>query len=79
MDKKYYVVWAGRVPGIYQTWEQCKEQFMGYQGRPIFKAYPTLEAARKAYNSAPSKRRAMETLPIGNEIQKMLDRYKPNE
>jgi len=30
--KKYYIVWVGRIPGIYQTWAGCKEQVDKYQG-----------------------------------------------
>ncbi|WP_133154608.1 viroplasmin family protein, partial [Vibrio splendidus] len=24
MAKKYYVVWKGRTPGIFTTWNECK-------------------------------------------------------
>lgn len=42
--KKYYAVRVGRVPGIYETWEECKEQVMGYSGAE-FKSF-------QAYNDA---------------------------
>lgn len=32
MGKKYYAVKQGKVPGIYETWEECKEQVHGYSG-----------------------------------------------
>lgn len=28
--KKHYVVWAGRVPGVFQTWDDCKAQVDGF-------------------------------------------------
>ena len=32
MAKKYYAVQAGRTPGIYLTWEDCKAMVDGYPG-----------------------------------------------
>lgn len=44
--QKYYVVWEGKVPGIYKTWAECQAQTNGYpQAR--FKAYES-EAEAKA-------------------------------
>ncbi|UQZ84122.1 Ribonuclease H [Paenibacillus konkukensis] len=44
--QKYYVVWEGKVPGIYKTWAECQTQTNGYpQAR--FKAYES-EAEAKA-------------------------------
>ncbi len=42
--KKYYAVQAGRVPGIYTTWNDCQKQVVGYKGAK-FKSFPTLDAA----------------------------------
>ena len=47
MQKAYYVVWSGRQPGIYNTWEECKAQVHG-QGKAAFKKFKTLEEARSA-------------------------------
>ena len=41
---KYYAVRAGRAPGIYESWTECKEQTAGYPGA-IFKSFTELEAA----------------------------------
>ncbi|MBQ2113959.1 MAG: viroplasmin family protein, partial [Selenomonadales bacterium] len=43
--KKYYAVQAGRVPGIYMTWNDCQKQVVGYKGAK-FKSFPTQEAAQ---------------------------------
>jgi len=32
MKKNYYAVRQGRIPGIYSTWEECKQQVDGYSG-----------------------------------------------
>ena len=32
MKKNFYAVREGRVPGIYTTWAECKEQIDGYSG-----------------------------------------------
>jgi ribonuclease HI len=43
-QKKYYGVRAGRVPGVYATWDECKAQVHGYPGA-AFKAFPTEQEA----------------------------------
>ena len=30
--RKYYVVWEGRAPGVYDSWEECEEQVKGFPG-----------------------------------------------
>lgn len=40
----FYAVKNGRNPGIYRTWDECKEQVHGYSG-PMYKKFPTLEEA----------------------------------
>ena len=44
---KYYVVWSGKEPGIYQTWDECKAQTIGVAGAR-FQSFPTREAAEQA-------------------------------
>lgn len=41
---KYYAVKAGRQPGIYTTWQECKEQIYQFSGA-VFKAFEDQEAA----------------------------------
>lgn len=52
MSEKIYVVWAGRQPGIYHTWEECKQQISGWNGAR-FKAYDSLKEAEIAYKLDP--------------------------
>lgn len=42
--KNFYAVRCGKTPGIYLTWEQCKQQVEGYPGA-IYKGFATKEEA----------------------------------
>jgi len=46
--KKYYVVWVGLTPGIYETWDECLRQTKGYPGAK-YKSYPTKAAAEAGF------------------------------
>ncbi|MEX1003322.1 MAG: ribonuclease H family protein [Crocinitomicaceae bacterium] len=46
-QKKYYVVWEGHLPGIYDDWEKCQAQIKGYPNAK-FKSFNSLEEARAA-------------------------------
>lgn len=46
--KKYYVVWTGNKPGIYNTWEDCKCQIDGFADAK-YKSFETIEEAEKAF------------------------------
>lgn len=50
--KRYYVVWNGGAPGIYDSWDACQAQIKG-QKQALYKAFPTLDEARRAYASSP--------------------------
>ena len=47
MAKKYYAVRVGKKPGIYEKWDDCRQNVHGYPAAE-FKSFPTLEEA-KAY------------------------------
>ncbi|NND33002.1 MAG: ribonuclease H [Saprospiraceae bacterium] len=51
--KKYYVVWVGAKPGIYQNWEDCQAQIMGYP-QAKYKSFKTLAEAKDALAGKPS-------------------------
>ncbi|KAK1616284.1 hypothetical protein QYE76_021801 [Lolium multiflorum] len=40
----YYVVFEGRVPGVYEEWEECKKQVHKFSGN-CYKGYPTRHEA----------------------------------
>ena len=52
--QKYYVVWQGKLPGIYTSWDECKKQVQGVQGAQ-YKGFDSLaeaeQASRLPYNS----------------------------
>lgn len=48
VKEKYYVVWAGKEPGIYTNWTQCKAQVEGFNGAK-FKKFSSLSEATAAY------------------------------
>ena len=45
---KYYVVWKGRSPGIYDNWEACKREVFNEKGA-LFKGFPDLKNAEAAF------------------------------
>lgn len=50
--KHFYVVWNGVEPGIYHTWQECEAQIKGVK-QALYKSFPTLEDAERAYSSPP--------------------------
>ncbi len=48
-QKKFYVVWKGKQPGIYDTWTACQQMISGYKNAQ-YKSFASLEEAQKAYN-----------------------------
>lgn len=48
--KKYYVVWEGNEPGIYDSWTDCQLQIKGYPGAR-YKSFKTLVEAQEAFGS----------------------------
>lgn len=50
--KKYYVVWNGVEPGIYDSWSACQAQVKGYEGA-LYKSFDSEEQAREAAASSP--------------------------
>jgi len=49
--QKYYVVWRGFRPGIYDSWEDCKKQVTGFDGAK-YKSFKTREEAEQAFDES---------------------------
>ncbi len=49
---KFYVVWQGRKPGVYDSWDDAKLQTDGF-AKPLFKSFDTKPAALKAFGERP--------------------------
>ena len=49
---KFYVVWSGKEPGIYESWEACEAQVKGVIGAQ-YKSFSTREEAERAFDGNP--------------------------
>ena len=49
---KFYVVWEGRTPGIYNDWDLCKREVMGFKGAK-YKGFPDQLTAEAAFKQGP--------------------------
>ncbi len=47
-SKKYYVVWEGHKPGVYNSWSECQQQINGFAGA-LFKSFGSLSDAKAAF------------------------------
>ncbi|SIP99658.1 ribonuclease H1 domain-containing protein [Maribacter ulvicola] len=47
--EKFYVVWKGKKPGIYNSWKECKKSIANYAGAE-YKSFESFDTAKKAYN-----------------------------
>ncbi len=45
--KKFYVVWKGKKPGVYSSWNACKRQVDGFEGAQ-YKSFVSLDEAEIA-------------------------------
>lgn len=45
---KFYTVWNGRIPGVYDTWDTCQEQIDGYS-LAKYKSFKTRSEAEDAF------------------------------
>lgn len=52
--RKFYVVWVGANPGIYDSWEECQLQIKNYPGAK-YKSFDSQTAATLAYRGDPSE------------------------
>lgn len=52
--KKYYVVWVGARPGIYENWDEARAQVAGYPGAK-YKSFPTRVEAEAAFKDNPAR------------------------
>ncbi|MEK3878827.1 ribonuclease H [Paenibacillus sp. FSL M7-0420] len=48
--QKYYVVWEGKQPGVYNTWAECQAQTDHYTGAK-YKSYESKAAAETAFKA----------------------------
>lgn len=55
MDRrKFYVVWVGHNPGIYDSWEECQDQVKGFPSAK-YKVFDSQTAATEAFRGDPTQ------------------------
>lgn len=79
--QKYYVVWKGVHPGIYDSWKACQDQIQGFTGA-VYKSFLTREEATAAFRgnardfvgktASGSKNNAAQRARVGQPIQNSL-------
>ena len=60
---KFYVVWQGRNPGVYSSWEACEKEVAGYNGAK-FKGFPDRLSAETAFKEGPEKYWGKDVAPL---------------
>lgn len=68
--KKYYTVWVGNTPGVYDSWNECQKQIKGFNGAK-FKSFESKEEAEKAFDENYSNH-------IGNKAEGQKPKVDPN-
>ena len=58
--QKFYVVWRGRQPGVYDTWTACQQQIAGFSGAE-YKSFARREDAEKALAESFAQYRGQDT------------------
>lgn len=53
-NSKYYVVWIGQTPGVYDSWELCRLVVEGWKGA-VYKGFDSLEEAKRAFMLPPEQ------------------------
>jgi len=59
--QKYYVVWQGNTPGIYDNWADCQKQVTGVAGAQ-YKSFDSLDQAQQALRRPYSEVKGQKTL-----------------
>ena len=66
--KKYYVVWVGIEPGVYDNWEDAAEQVLTFPGAK-YKSFPSMSEAVRAFRGDDAKE--------GETLLQMLEHQRP--
>lgn len=67
--KKYYVVWKGVKPGIYNTWDDCLKQVSAFPAAQ-YKAFESMQEAQEAFNKPFKPKEKESKLPLSKLIGK---------
>lgn len=61
--KKFYVVWNGRINGVYKNWDSCKQQIDGFEGAQ-YKSFLSLEEAEVAFTKTYAAYKGIVSKPV---------------
>jgi len=73
--QKHYVVWVGKVPGVYESWDACQRQTNGFD-KAKFKAFGTKAQANSAFTDGWKKHWGKGKTVKSNKIQPTLSGIK---
>ena len=59
MASKFYAVKKGKIPGIYNSWDDCKKMVDGFPGA-VYKSFKTLEEAEAFVGAEGTSRKRSE-------------------
>lgn len=60
---KFYVVWNGRTPGVYNRWEACQKEIEGFKGAK-YKGFPDCLSAETAFKEGPDNYWGKDVAPM---------------
>ena len=68
MKNKFYTVWKGRKIGVFNSWEECKEQIFGFDGAQ-YKGFQTEIEAKNALQKSYWSFIEKKTLQINSNVE----------
>ncbi|MBO4966178.1 MAG: ribonuclease H family protein [Muribaculaceae bacterium] len=74
-NKKFYVVWAGHNPGVYDSWDDAQEQIQNFKGAK-YKSYTSAAEAAEAYRQGIL---LDENLSLGNFLTQLSTRIQDSK
>ncbi len=77
VKKKFYVVWKGKVPGIYGSWEACKTQITGVKGAQ-YMSFESKAEAENAFNSSYAAYKGQKKKKPGLSAEELMKIGEPN-
>ncbi len=77
--QKYYVVWKGNNPGVYESWDDCKKQIDGFTDA-VYKSFKDKTLAEKAFTEGSENYIGMDEriLNFSDEQRKLVGNPVPN-
>lgn len=74
--KKYYTVKIGKIPGIYNSWAECKANIDGFSGA-VYKGFATLEEAQNFFGDVKAEVIVSKGEKAFSKLEEEIDAAKP--